>query len=117
MLRFEFRLRFHGIAAATDDRGVQLLEFLDGVTKLGRFVGSTRCVRLWIEIQNEVLAAEIPKRDFFAVVRDAVKVRSFVAFFQHFLSCGLNGHNHITPEAASIFHLRVGDLPGRVFPA
>jgi hypothetical protein len=117
VLCFKFCLRVDGIAAAPEDSGVQLLEFFDGVTKLGRFVRSTWCVRLRIEIQNKVLAAEIRKRNLFAVVRDALKIRSFIAFFQHFFGCVLNGHTHITPEVALIFHSRAVDLPGRVFLA
>lgn len=47
---FELRLSVNRIAAAADDCGVQFLEFLDGVAKLGRFIGSTRRIRLGIKI-------------------------------------------------------------------
>jgi len=59
VLDLEFGLRLDGVAAATDDRGVELLEFLDGVTKLGRFVGSTGRVCFGIEVKNQILPAKV----------------------------------------------------------
>ena len=59
VLHFELFLRIHGIAAAADDRGVQLLEFLERVAKLGRFVDSTWSIRFRIKIEDQVLAAII----------------------------------------------------------
>lgn len=50
VLHFEFCLRLHGIPAASQDGGVGCFEFIDGVTKLGRFRRSTGRVRLGIEI-------------------------------------------------------------------
>lgn len=59
VLDLKFGLRLDGVAAAADDRGVELLEFLDGVTKLGRFVGSTGRVGFGIEIENQILPAKV----------------------------------------------------------
>ena len=84
VLHFEFRLRFHGIRAAAQDRRIFRFELLDGVTKLGRFVDSTGSIRFGIEKQNHVLAAIFPERHFFAVVRRHVKRRRLVALFQQF---------------------------------
>ena len=84
VLHLEFRLRFHGIRAAAQDRRIFRFKLLDGVTKLGRFVDSTGSVRFGIEKQNHVLAVIFPKRNFFAVIRRHAKQRRLVAFFQHF---------------------------------
>ena len=59
VLNLEFRLVFDGVRAASQDGRVQLLELLDGVTKLGRFVDSTRCVGLGIEIEYDIPPAII----------------------------------------------------------
>jgi len=80
VLNFKFCLRFHRVAATTNDCRVELLELLDGVTKLGRFVRSTGRVRLRIEVQDEVFAPEIAQRHLFAIVGGYAKVRSLVAF-------------------------------------
>jgi len=84
VLHFEFRLRFHGIRAAAQDRRIFRFELLDGVTKLGRFVDSTGSIRFGIEKQNHVLAAILPERHFFPVVRRHSERRRLVALFQHF---------------------------------
>src|SRR6202046_1061438 len=83
MLDFEFRLVFHCVRAASQDGRVQLLELLDGVTKLGRFVDSTGRVGFGIEIKHDIPPAIIRERDYFAVVSLYAKVRSLVAHFQH----------------------------------
>jgi hypothetical protein len=80
---FEFCLCFHGIAAAADDGGVQLFELLEGVTKLGRFVRSTGCIRFRIKIENQVLPVKILQRNSRATIIGDVKIRRFVAFFEH----------------------------------
>jgi hypothetical protein len=83
VLDLEFCLVFHGVRAASQDAGVQLLELLDGVTKLGRFVDSTGCVCFGIEIEDEIPPAIIRKRDDFAVIGRYAKARSLVSLFQH----------------------------------
>jgi hypothetical protein len=50
VLCLEFGLSLDGVAAGAHDRGVELLELLDGVTKLGRFVRSTGSIRLRVKI-------------------------------------------------------------------
>lgn len=83
MLHLEFRLRFGVVRAATEDGGIGGLEFLDGVTKLGRFCRSTGCVRLWIKIQNKIFPAIVPERSFATLIVLHVEIRSLVTFFEH----------------------------------
>ena len=59
MLNLEFRLVFDGVRAAPQDGRVQLLELLDGVTKLGRFVDSTGCIGFGVEIEHDIPPAII----------------------------------------------------------
>ncbi len=56
---FELGLRFDGIAAAAGDRGVQLFELADCVTKLGRFTRSTGGIRFREEIEDQIFSAKI----------------------------------------------------------
>jgi hypothetical protein len=79
---FEFRLRLNGVGAAAENHGVDLVEFFLGVTKLGRFIGSTGRTGLGKEIQNYVFAAEILERNFLSVVGRQTEVRCALAFFQ-----------------------------------
>jgi hypothetical protein len=65
---FEFRLLLHGIRAASQNHRVQLLEFLLGVAKLGRFIGSTGRKRLRKEEKDHVFAAEIRERHWLPVI-------------------------------------------------
>jgi hypothetical protein len=83
VLDLEFRLIFSGIRAASQNASTQCPELLDGVTKLGRFVDSTGCIRFGIEIENEIPLAIIGERHDFAVIRRDAKVGSLIAFFQH----------------------------------
>ncbi len=59
--RAELGVRFRIAAAAADDHRVVLFKFLEGVTKLGRFVRSTGGIRFGEEIEDHVLAAESSK--------------------------------------------------------
>lgn len=59
MLDLELRLIFRRVRAASQNGRVQLLELLDGVTKLGRFVDSTRCIGFGIEIEDDIPPAII----------------------------------------------------------
>src|ERR1700730_8124035 len=83
VFHLEFFLRFHGIAATAHDRGVQLIEFLEGVTKLGRFVDSTRSIRFRIKIKDHVFVAIVPQRNGRAAVVGYREARSLVAYFEH----------------------------------
>jgi hypothetical protein len=88
VLHFEFFLRFHGIAAAAHDGGIQFFEFLQGVAKLGRFVDSAWRIRFRIKIKDQILAAIILQRNDSAAVVGHREVRSFVAYFEHVDSPG-----------------------------
>jgi hypothetical protein len=59
VLGLELRLCFNGVAATTDDRGIQLLELVGGVAKLGRFIRSTGRVGFREEIENQILSTKI----------------------------------------------------------
>lgn len=83
VLDFEFRLRVHTIRAAAQNGRVCFPERLDGVAKLGRFGRSTRCIRLRVKIENQILPFVIRERNHLALVGRHAEVRSFVAFFQH----------------------------------
>jgi len=117
MLDLELRLRFHIVPAASQDGRVQLLEFLDCVTKLGRFVDSTRSIRFGIEVQNQILPAIILQRNSLPVVRCYRKFRSFVAFFQHVGLFPLFVRVKIPPALASECRSLLVDWPARVFPS
>jgi len=115
VLQFEFRLRFHRISAAAQDRRIFCFELLDGVTKLGRFVDSTGSIRFGIEKQNHVLAAIFRERHFFTVVGRYPEGRRLVAFFQRFRRFRFRCHRNPTlPRAlASKFHSQSADSPAR----
>jgi hypothetical protein len=83
VLDLEFRLVLHRVRAASQDARVQLLELLDGVTKLGRFVDSTGSIRFRIKIEDEIPPAIIRERYDFAVIGRYAKARSLVSLFQH----------------------------------
>jgi hypothetical protein len=85
-LGLELRLILDRVAAAAEDDRIELVEMLLCVAKLGRFVRSTRRIRLGIEIEDDVLAAESDERHFLAVVRQQAELRRLVAFFEHVLS-------------------------------
>lgn len=93
VLHLEFRLRFHRIRAAAQNRGIFRFKLLDGVTKLGRFVDSAGSIRFRIEKQNHVLAVIFPKRYFLAFVRRHLKRRRLVALFQHFRCLRFRRHH------------------------
>ena len=111
VLDLEFCLRVHGIAAASDNRSVRCIELLDGVTKLGRFAGSTGSIRLGVEEQHYILPLVVRKRNGFSVVCGCAKPRRFVALFQHSFSLLTLRIARITiPTArASESHLQVAD--------
>jgi hypothetical protein len=58
-----------------------LFEFLEGVTKLGRFVRSTRRVGFGEKIEDYVLAAESGQCNGASVVGVGLKLRRSIAFF------------------------------------
>jgi hypothetical protein len=101
MFELELRLRFHIVPAASQDGGIQLLELLDCVTKLGRFVDSTRSIRFGVKVENQILSVVIPQRNRLSVVRGYRKLRSFVAFFQHVGLFPLFAHVKIPPALSS----------------
>jgi hypothetical protein len=78
---FKAGLRFNGIAAHAEDHGVELIEVLFCVAKLGRFDGSTGSVGFWIEEEDNAFAAEVGERDFGAGVVFDPECGSFIAFF------------------------------------
>jgi hypothetical protein len=84
----EFFQQLLAIGAAAEDYGVQPVEFFLCVAKLGRFVGSTRRHRLGEEIEDYILAAEIGKRYFLAIIRGYPKFGCALAnlkWFGHLL--------------------------------
>ena len=117
MFDLELRLRFHIVRAAAQDRRVQLLEFLDCVTKLGRFVDSTRSIRFGIKVKNQILPAIILQRNSLSIVRCYRKFRSFVAFFQHVGLFPLFARVKIPPALASECRSLLVDWLARVFPS
>jgi hypothetical protein len=106
VLQLEFFLRFDGIAAAADDGGVQFIELLEGVAKLGRFVNSAGGIRFRIEIEDQVFAAIILQRNCGAAVVGHGEVRSFVAYFEHLYSPG-GVRAGIPPMRAAELRLRI----------
>jgi hypothetical protein len=79
----ELRMRFRIAAAAANHHRVALFEFLEGVTKLGRFVRSTGRIRFGEKIEDHVLAAKIGKRNRLSLVSRSLKLRRAVPFLQH----------------------------------
>jgi hypothetical protein len=63
VLCLEGGLGFDGIGAHAEDGHIVLVEFLLGVTKLGRFDGSTGGVGFGVEEEEEALALEISQGD------------------------------------------------------
>jgi len=61
-------MRFRIAAAAADYHRIVLFEFLEGVTKLGRFVRSTGSIGFGEKIEDHILAAESGKRNGVSVV-------------------------------------------------
>jgi hypothetical protein len=59
VLGCELSLRLRLIRRDADDLGVLLRKFLQGVAKLGRFLGSARCVCLGEEVEDHALPAEL----------------------------------------------------------
>jgi len=59
--RAEVGVRFRVAAAAADYHRIALFKFLEGVTKLGRFVRSTGGIGFGEKIEDHVLAAESSK--------------------------------------------------------
>jgi hypothetical protein len=117
MFELELRLRFHIVPAASQDGGIQLLEFLDCVTKLGRFVDSTRSIRFGVKVENQILSVVIPQRNRLSVVRCYRKLRSFVAFFQHVGLFPLFAHVKIPPALSSEYRSLFEDWLAPVFPS
>jgi hypothetical protein len=81
VLGAEFDHGVRRIRRTAEHDGVELFELCLGVTKLGRFGGSTGRESLGKEIKQNEFAAEIGKRRLRAVVGCQAEVRSFVAFF------------------------------------
>ena len=117
MFDLELRLCFHIVPAASQDGCVQLVKFLDCVTKLGRFVDSTRSIRFGIEVQHKILPTIILQRNSLPVVRCYRKFRSFVAFFQHVGLFPLFARVKILPALASECRSLLVDWLARVFPS
>ena len=78
---FKAGLRFDRVAAHAEDHGVELIEVLFCVAKLGRFGGSTRSIGFWIEEEDYAFAAEVGEGDFGAGVVFEPECGSFIAFF------------------------------------
>ena len=117
MFDLELRLRFHIVPAASQDGRIQLLKFLDCVTKLGRFVDSTRSIRFGVKVENQILSVVIRQRNSFSVFRCYRKLRSFVAFFQHVGLFPLFVHVKIPLALASECRSLLVDLLAPVFPS
>ena len=117
MFDLELRLRFHIVPAASQDGGVQLLELLDCVTKLGRFVDSTRSIRFGVKVEDQIPSAVIRQRNGLSVVRCYRKIRSFVAFFQHVGLFPLFLHLKIPLALASECRSLLVDLLAPAFPS
>jgi hypothetical protein len=81
MLGAKFGHGVRRIRRTAEHDGVELIELCLGVTKLGRFRGSTGRESLGEEIKQKEFAAEIGKRRVGAVVRRQAEVGSIVAFF------------------------------------
>ena len=83
VLGFEAGLGFYGIAAHAENDGVELVELLLCVAKLGRFDGSTGGVGFGKEKEDDAMATEVGERDVGACVVFQGKGWSFIAGFQH----------------------------------
>src|SRR3974390_2547094 len=81
VLGSKLSLSLDGISTASHYRRVLLGKALHRVTKLGRFVRSTRRVGFWEKIKNERFSTIRGKRYRPTVVRCRLKVGRFVAFF------------------------------------
>ena len=84
----EAGLGFDGVAAGSQDDGIQLVELLLCVTKLGRFDGSTGSVGFGKEKEQHFFAAKVGQGDVFAVVALDLEIRRFIPSFQHFPHLG-----------------------------
>ncbi|HVB07401.1 MAG TPA: hypothetical protein VNF00_00520 [Candidatus Acidoferrales bacterium] len=68
VFRLEFRLLLDGIGAASQNYGIQFSELFPCVTKLGRFIRSTRRESLREKEEDHVFSAEIREGNFLAVI-------------------------------------------------
>ena len=59
ILFLEARKRLHGIGTNAENLNLSLFEFFFGVTKLGRFHGSTGSIRLGKEIEQSALSLQV----------------------------------------------------------
>ncbi len=90
VLGLEFRLLLDGIRAASQNYGVQLVEFFLRVAKLGRLIRSTRRQRLGEKEKDHVFSAQVRQRDFLAVIGGQFEFRRPFANFQwlsHSIPC------------------------------
>ena len=83
MLGAEFCQHLGLIRAAAQNHCVSLVEFLLGVTKLGRFRRSTRRQRLHEKIHQRVFTAKIFERNGLTLVRGQIKGWSDITGLQH----------------------------------
>jgi hypothetical protein len=74
-------LGFDGVAAHAEDDGVELVELLFCVAKLGRFYRSTGGVGFGVEEEDDAFAPEVRERDFRAGVVFETECGGFVAWF------------------------------------
>jgi len=81
MLGAEFGHGVRRISRTAEHDGIEFVKLCLGVTKLGRFGGSTGRKSFGEEIKQNELAAEIGKGRLRAVVRCQAEVGSVVAFF------------------------------------
>lgn len=115
VLGFELRLSLNRVGATANHRRIQLLETVDRVAKLGRFVRSTRRVGLGKEVEDQVFATKIVERNRAPVVSRGMERRGPVTFLEHLF---VSGHIPvITQEVGEGFHSRVADWPDRAFHA
>lgn len=106
VLGLEFRLLLDGIRAATQNYGVQLVEFFLRVAKLGRFIRSTRRQRLGKKEEDHVFSAQIRQGNFLAVIGGQFEFRRPFADFQwlsHLFSSATVSST-IAASAVSISH-------------
>ena len=82
-LGLETRQSFHRIGTHPQDHGVGLLEFSQGVTKLGRFDDSTGSIGPGKKEQDHALASKILEGDKIAGIRREGKFWSLITDFQH----------------------------------
>ena len=79
----EFCLGRFAVGAGTENHYIKFVEVLSGVTKLGRFGGSTGRVGLGIEKHDNALSGEVLQRDVFPFVGFQLKRGSLVSNFKH----------------------------------